>query len=200
MTAPYAACGATSAAQSAALHVRGSVTFIAVVGVAACRRFTRPAWLLASVAGAHCLGLMVMMLIAEGTSEHRYLYPVEMLLFAALTLLLLPAKRFRPVRAAAPLVAFAVLVAVVSAFNYRWYNTYRAQAPRWSDQIARAAADCQANPSRPKEYVRSAPAQFWSVVVVPCSRLRDRGPLCVEPSCQWVDAPVYVDPDRRGHP
>jgi hypothetical protein len=117
------------------------VLVIVVVGIAACRRFTRPAWLLAGVAGAHCLGLMVMMLIAEGTSEHRYLYPVEMLLFAALTLLLLPAKRFRPVRAAAPLVAFAVLVAVVSAFNYRWYNTYRAQAPRWSDQVARAPAE-----------------------------------------------------------
>jgi hypothetical protein len=169
----------------------------AIVVLAATRRFTRPAWLLALVAGGHSIGLLFMMLIAEGTSEYRYLYPMEMLLFAALTMLLLPSDRFSPTKALTPLVVFAVFVAAISSMNYRWDNTYRAQAPRWTDQLDRAAADCQSHPLRQKVYVRSAPAQFWSVVVIPCSRLRSRGAQCADPSCAWIDAPAYVDPRSR---
>jgi hypothetical protein len=167
---------------------------LAIVAVAASRRFTRPAWLLAAVAAAHSVGLMAMMVMAQG-NEQRYLLPVELLLFAALTLLLLPSDRLPAWRSRAPLVAFAVFVAVVSAFNYRWNDTYRSHAPRWSDQIAEATAACQ-RPSLVNVYVRSAPEPFGSLVLVPCHRLRDRPWDCDEPRCTLINGPT-APPVRR---
>ena len=72
-----------------------------------------------------------------------------MLLFAALTLVLLPSDRLPALRSRAPLVAFAVFVAVVSVFNYRWDNTYRSHAPRCRDQSAPATVACQRSGATP---------------------------------------------------
>ena len=65
---------------------------VAIIAVAGSRRFTRPAWLLATVAAGHHVGLMAMMVVAQG-NEQRYLLPVKLLLFAALTLVLLPSDQ-----------------------------------------------------------------------------------------------------------
>lgn len=170
----------------------------------AVRRHTAPNWPLVVVAALHTVALFCMMVMAQGISETRYLYPVEMLAFATFTLLLLPSAKTATRRlagfdirtAVVPLALFAVFVGIISVFNYRWHDTYRAQAPKWSDQVARAASECQRNPEMQKVYVRSAPSQFWSVVVIPCSRLRDRGPLCAPPSCVWIDSKPYVQPGK----
>jgi hypothetical protein len=168
----------------------------AVVAVAASRRVTRPVWLLAAVAAAHSVGLFCMMVMAQG-NEQRYLLPVELLLFAALTALLLPSVRFPTLRAHAPLVVFAVFVTVVSAFNYRWDNTYRANAPRWSDQVNRAAAACRL-PGAQDVSVRSAPEPFGSLVFIPCRRLGTERPWgCAPPLCIPVNGPATAPP-RRG--
>ena len=93
--------------------------------------------------------------------------------------------------------AFAVFVAVVSVFNYRWDNTYRSHAPRWSDQVARATVACQ-RPELVNVYVRSAPEPFGSLVLVPCHRLRDRPWDCDEPRCTVINGARATLPRHNG--
>ena len=174
---------------------------VAIVAVAATRRFTRPAWLLAVAAAAHSVGLLCFMVMAQG-NETRYLLPVELLLFAALTVLLLPGDGQFWMRNRAPLAAFAVFILFISAFNFRWHDTYRSIAPRWSDQVREAYFQCTARPELQEVVVRAAPRPFGSIVHVPCHRLRfDRPWDCPDPRCDLVNgnAPEAVVV-KRGRP
>jgi hypothetical protein len=170
-----------------ALIVLSWVIVLAIVAVAA-RRYTRPLWLLAMAAFAHSVALLCMTVMVQG-NEPRYLLPVELLLFAGLVALLLPiANGHSLTRASAPLIAFAVLVAVVSAVNFRWDDTYRSHAPRWTDQVRKAAVVCKSRPEVREVLVRSAPEPWGSVIHVPCHRLTEVRPWdCVEPECVTIN-------------
>jgi hypothetical protein len=128
-----------------------------------------------------------MTIMSNGGVTQRYLMPVEMLLFTAIVALLVPAEGLRPAVTYAPIVAFTVLVLVVSAFNYRWTNTYRHDAPRWTDQVKLAAIECQ-QPGRREVSVRSGPRPWYSLVTVPCHALHGTS-WCQDPFCVEVGAP-----------
>jgi hypothetical protein len=168
-----------------AVVVAAWLILAAVVAVAV-RRLTRPMWLLAAVAGAHSVALLSMTVMANGALTQRYLVPVEMLLFTAIVALLMPAERFKPAMAYAPLAVFTVFVLVVSAFNYRWHNTWRAQAPRWTDQVKLAAAECK-NPALRRVVVRSGPKPWFSLVTVPCHDVNRNEGWCQNPYCIQID-------------
>jgi hypothetical protein len=173
---------------------------VAIVAVAASRRFTRPAWLLAAVAAAHSVGLLCFMVMAQG-NEIRYLLPVELLLFAALTVLLLPGDGGARLRGHAPLAAFAVFVAFISLFNFRWHDTYRGDAPRWSDQVREAYQTCTSRPELQEVVVRSAPEPWGSIVHIPCHRLRSDRPWdCPDPRCGPVNGPSPAAVVQRDNP
>lgn len=178
----------TSAAMSANLGVvlLGWAAVGLVVAVAATRRFSKPAWLLAAVAIAHSIALLCFTVMAQG-NEPRYLLPVELLLFAALTVLLLPIVGRPPVA----LAAFAVFMAVVSAFNFRWDDTYRANSPKWTEQVRKATAECVQRPELQDVHIRTAPDPWGSLIYVPCHRLREVRPWdCPEERCAWFPDPA----------
>jgi hypothetical protein len=171
-----------------ALIVLSWLMVFSIVGLAATRRFTRPAWLLAAAAFTNSVAMLCMMVMAQG-NELRYLLPVEMLLFAALVALLLPIANGRSfARANAPLIVFAVFLTVIAAINFRWDDTYRGHAPRWTDQVAKAAVVCKTRPEVREVLVRSAPEPWGSVIHVPCHRLTEVRPWdCPEPRCVSID-------------
>lgn len=167
----------------------------AAVAVAVRRRVTTPTWLLAATAGSYSLWLFAMMVMAQGAVTQRYMLPIELLIFAALAVLLVPSPAWSGRRFAnAPLIALAVLIAVISAFNYRWSDTYRSHAPVWRDQVRQAAALCAADQSLERVYVRSAPEPYWSYVLVPCSRLATGPYYCGPPECVWLEGPNGREP------
>ena len=150
----------------------------------------RPAWSLALVAGVHSVWLLVMMVMALGHNTQRYLMPVELLLFAALTLLLLPAEGVDRRKAWAAVAAFTVFLGVVAAFNFRWNDTYRSQSPAWTDTIRQASAVCNQQPRLQAVKVRNASAPLTSWAVIPCHELRGGTARCTPPSCIHVEAPA----------
>ena len=167
----------------------------AAVGVAVWRRVSKPTWLLAAAAGTYSLWLFAMMVLAQGAVTQRYMLPIELLIFATLAVLLVPPQSWSGRRwANVPLVALAVGIAVIGAFNYRWSDTYRSHAPVWRDQVQQAAALCAADRSLERVYVRSAPAPYWSYVLVPCSRLATGPYVCAPPECIWFEGPNGREP------
>jgi hypothetical protein len=152
---------------------------LAVVAIAV-RRLTRPLWMLAAVAFAHSAGLCCLTIMANGGLTQRYLLPVEMLLFVALVALLNP-------RSVVPLATFAIVVVFVSAVNYRWHDTYRAHAPRWTEQVHRGVVECHL-PGRREVQLRSGPQPWFSLVTVPCHYLNP-SLWCQSPYCVQVGAP-----------
>jgi hypothetical protein len=175
----------TTVRQNLTVIVLSWLVMLAVLAVAwlgARRVWLRPRWRLAILAAGHSFWLNTMMVMANGAIAQRYLLPVELLLFSTVVLLLMPGTT------AKPLALFAVFVLVVSVFNYRWTNTYRAKAPLWTDQIALARERCLANPGLAQVGVRGGPQPFWSVVSVPCHLLLPKAP-CQEPRCQYLDPP-----------
>ncbi|WP_203914202.1 hypothetical protein [Rhizocola hellebori] len=169
---------------------------VAAAIAVAWRRLTRPAWLLAAVAGGHAVALACMTIMANGGLTQRYLLPVEMLVFSAIVALLLPSARLPLTRAYAPLAAFTALVLVVSAFNYRWTDTYRADSPYWTDQVKLGVQSCR-DSERREVTLRSGPKPWYSLVVVPC-HLLNTGRWCDSPYCVQIDgmAALPVDPSR----
>jgi hypothetical protein len=149
----------------------GAWLVIGAVVAVALRRLTRPQWLLAAVAGAHSVVLLCVTIMSNGVITQRYLLPVEMLLFTTLAALLVPAERLRPGWATAPLAVLVAFVLVISAFNYRWDDTFRHRSPRWTDQIRQAAVTCE-TPGRQNVVVRSGPEPYYSLVTVPCRVLK----------------------------
>jgi len=98
--------------------------------------------------------------------------------------------------ALAPLAVLAVFVVVVSAFSYRWDNTFRHRSPHWGTQVDRAAAACK-QPGMREVVIRSGPEPYYSLVTVPCHVLK-RDNWCQEPYCRLIGAPVDVAaPPRR---
>ncbi|WP_203909611.1 hypothetical protein [Rhizocola hellebori] len=180
------------------LIVLSWVMVLGIVGLAAIRRFTRPSWPLAAAALTHSVAMLCMMVMAQG-NELRYLIPVELLLFAGLVALLLPIAKGRSfARANAPLIAFAVFLAVIGAINFRWDDTYRGHAPRWTDQVHKAAVVCKTRPEVREVLVRSAPEPWGSVIHVPCHRLTEVRPWdCVEPRCVPINGMGLPDAIER---
>ena len=131
-----------------------------------------------------------MMVMALGHNTQRYLMPVELLLFAALTLLLLPAEGVDRRKAWAAVAAFTVFLGVVAAFNFRWNDTYRSQSPAWTDTIRQASAVCNQQPRLQAVKVRNASAPLTSWAVIPCHELRGGTARCTPPSCIHVEAPA----------
>jgi hypothetical protein len=86
---------------------------------------------------------------------------------------------------------------VVSAVNYRWPNTHRAAAPRWTDQVREATARCAADPALARVILRGAAQPFWSIVIVPCDRIRTKPVPCLPPACVWLDPPLGVGVTTR---
>jgi hypothetical protein len=161
------------------------LAFVAAAWVGARRGWVRPQWRLAALAGGHSVWLGVMMVMANGAIAQRYLPPVELLLFSAVVVLLIPAVGVNRGRL---LAALAVCIVVVSAFNYRWSDTYRAKAPVWTQQLVEARRTCQSNPAVSHVAVRGGPQPFWSIVYVPCHELL-QGITCLEPRCVYLDPP-----------
>ncbi len=171
---------------------------IAAVVTVALRRLTRPAWLFAIVAAAHSALLACATVMANGVITQRYLLPVAMLLLTALTAMLLPSQRFSPALARTPLVLLAALVFIISAFNYRWDNTYRAHSPRWSSQIERAAEACQV-PGRREVQIKTGPEATYSLVIVPCHVIT-KVISCHEPYCVEIGPSDRLRPANRPNP
>jgi hypothetical protein len=171
--------------------ILAAVVIVALLG--AWRGLLRPNWSLAGLAAAHSLGLLMMMVMANGAIAQRYLPPVELLIFTSAVALLLPA----PIRGAnVPIVAFAVFLAIISLANYRWNNTYRAHAPAWTDQIAQARQACQRDPQLSHVVVRGGPQPFFSIINVPCHDVTDLT-SCVEPVCRYLDPPQSMAHGRE---
>jgi len=175
---------------------------VAAAVVVAARRLTAPAWLLAIVAAGHAGALCCMTIMSTGDLHQRYLFAVELLLFAAVTAALLPrpdgAGHGR--RALAPLAVFAVFVLAIGVINYRHDDTYRHDAPRWTEQVDRGAAQCKV-PGMREVVIRSGPEPWYSLVTVPCHLLK-RNNWCQPGYCVEVGAAgAAVDPRRMSrHP
>jgi len=152
----------------AAWAVIAAVVGAAVIGHR--RGWLRPNVPLAVLAALHAVGLHCLMSMANGASAMRYMLPVEVCLYAALALLLIPAG---PVRlpTSAPVLALAVVVLVAVAFNLRWEDTYRGRSPSWNGGITKAVAACKENRQLQHIIVRTGPVPFWSVVHVPCHEI-----------------------------
>jgi hypothetical protein len=164
------------------------VLVVVIAIVAARRGLLSPKWLLGGLIAVYGFWLHAFMVSSNGNVTMRYLPPVELLLFAAMVVILIPAKGVGPRWSWAPLAALGVLILVVSAFNYRWDNTLRHYAPQWTDQIRQAANECRRDPALSEVIVRGGPQPFWSIVGVPCRELT--GPTgCALPKCEYLDPP-----------
>jgi hypothetical protein len=183
------------------------VVIVAVGAFAAWKRWTRPPWLLLTVTLLHAVALHCMMVMAGGGAAMRYVLVVELLLFAALGMLMSPAPRetadaapagWRPRfdRRTAPVLALAAYVLVVGAVNYRFEDTYRHNSPRWKDQIVAASELCRSEPQLQHVWIRTAPQPWYSLVYVPCHEVRGWERPCVAPTCRDLNAPPMLPPQR----
>jgi hypothetical protein len=142
----------------------------AVAVIAAVRRWTRPIWPLALVAGLHCIGLYALPVMLQGLAIARYAAAPVMLLVTALVAALQPAGEparhaageptpqpagesasvrwlSRPRPGLVPLYALAALLAIVWVVNLRVVDNTRGDGPRWSDQLRQARAACAGAPA-----------------------------------------------------
>jgi hypothetical protein len=121
--------------------VAAGLVLAAIVLVAAFR-VTRPSWLLAGVMVGHALVFWCLTLMAHGWVEMRYAAGPELMLFAAMASLLLPAPSRR--WAHLPLAALAAFVAIICVLSYQSPSQRTATTP-WRALVAQARAVC-ANP------------------------------------------------------
>ncbi len=156
----------------------------------------RPAWTLAALAGGYAVWLFGLTAMANGAIAYRYLVPIELLGFAAAVALLRPRAGVELGRALPALAAFAAFILAISAANYRWPDTHRAAAPRWSDQVKAVTARCAADPRLGYVIARGGPQPYWSIVRIPCHDVIDPA-ACQPPQCSWLDPPVSAGIPRR---
>ncbi len=172
-----------------------AVVTVAVVGGR--RGWLRPRWTLSGLAALHALGFFCFLVMANGSIQQRYLYAAELLIFAALLVLLEPrqlAGRLSLARLA-PLGAVALLTVAIGAVNFRFDNTFRGHAPVWTQQVAAGTRLCRADPNLGHVNLRGAPQPWASIVSVPCSLLRGGKSIsCDPPECQWVEPPATPRP------
>jgi hypothetical protein len=155
---------------------------VAVAAVGGHRGVLRPRWALAAALAAHSAGLLALEIMANGWVSQRYLLAPSMLLFAALVALLVPAPGVSPARAA-PLAGLAALLLVTGAANFRWTDTHRHDAPRWTDQVRAAAVRCNQDRTLTAVAARGGPPRYPSYVVIPCHELRGGPVRCDDLTC-----------------
>jgi len=161
---------------AAALVVIGVVALIAISGL------TRPAWLLGGVAAAFSVFLFAACLMSFGSPEPRYLVAPALLLITAMAALLRPRQaQAQPGQEAspsslrtwaqAPVLALAVLVAVVCAVNFRDLDL-RALSPTWASNVAAVERYCTSHPSA-AHYTVFITSPHW-YATVPCGLVSSR--------------------------
>ncbi|MEV4320362.1 hypothetical protein [Actinocrispum sp. NPDC049592] len=158
----------------------GLVVAAAVLG--ARRGALSPAWLLSAALGVHAVGLLALQIMINGSISQRYTTIPAQLLIAALVVLLPPAAG-RSRLASSPLAALCALLLAVAAVNYRSAQTYRHDAPQWTDQLRQATQWCADNPAKSAVVVRGAPKPLMSYVVIPCHEVRGYT------ETPWLDPP-----------
>jgi hypothetical protein len=151
-----------------------------VVIVIALARVTDPHWPLAATAGLFSVIIFLGEIVDNlKIVQPRYVIAPALLLYAAIVALLRP-RGVMPAAAATnaagtggarsplawyPVAAFAILLAVVCALNFRVSNT-RSSSPPWSTVVARAQLYCERPGTTSYEY-----AHAWWRVHIPCSRV-----------------------------
>ena len=131
---------------------------VAVIGMLALRRVTRPQWVLATVAVFFSVVIYLFCVMTVGFAGPRYGAPTAMLVMTALVALLTPRSEQSPGRQQwsainrplLPITGLAVLVTIVCVVNLRVAGD-RTGGPRWSDglQAARIACDHGGQPVPP---------------------------------------------------
>jgi hypothetical protein len=139
----------TSSGTQVILIVVGLALLAAVVGCALLR-ITRPHWPLAILAGLFSIAIFAESSMIMGVVEPRYVIPPALLLYVSIVAMLRPRDGARRLRSLAPVLAFAVLLAVAATANYRVDNA-RSGSPAWRDKAREA-------------------------VLIPCDRLRPARP------------------------
>ncbi|WP_213455396.1 hypothetical protein [Rhizomonospora bruguierae] len=169
------------AVPSPAVHVGLIVVAWLVVAAAvavAALGLTRPHWPLAAAAAVASVAVFAVEIGNMGSVQPRYVIPVALLVYVTLAALLRPrpageplphrARRLGLVSAHSryPVLALAVLLAVVTGVNLRGGNT-RAESLGWDRIVERATAACAAEPIATYRYTHS-----WWYVDIPCDRVR----------------------------
>ncbi|MGN9909213.1 hypothetical protein ACTMTJ_16845 [Phytohabitans sp. LJ34] len=167
---------------------------VAVAVVGGRRGLLRPRWTLAAALAAHSAGLLALEIMANGWISQRYLLAPSMLLFAALVALLVPAAKTATGLRALPLAGLAALLLVTAAFNFRWTDTNRHDAPRWTDQVRAAAVRCNQDRALAAVAVRGGSARHPSYVVIPCHELRGGAVRCDGRTCVKVHGAAHAAP------
>lgn len=145
-----------------------ALALLAAVMGCALLRVTRPHWPLAILAGVFSIAMFSEPTMIMGVVEPRYVVPPALLLYVSIVAMLRPRDGARRLRSSAPVVAFAVLIAVAAVANYRVDNA-RSASPAWRDKVHEAALYCQEwNPQAPYYYY----GYEWWGMSIPCDRLR----------------------------
>ena len=145
-----------------------ALALLAAVMGCALLRVTRPHWPLAILAGVFSIAMFSEPTMIMGVVEPRYVVPPALLLYVSIVAMLLPRDGARRLRSSAPVVAFAVLIAVAAVANYRVDNA-RSASPAWRDKVREAVLYCQEwNPQAPYYYY----GYEWWGMSIPCDRLR----------------------------
>jgi hypothetical protein len=144
-----------------------ALVLLAAMVTSALLRITRPHWPLAILAGFYSIAIFCESSMVMGIVEPRYVLPAALLLYASIAAMLRPREGGRRLRSSAPVLAFAVLLAVAVVPNYR-VNNGRSASPAWSDQAREAVVHCRDNPEATLYFYGYA----WWGMTIPCDRLR----------------------------
>jgi hypothetical protein len=150
-------------------RIVAALILVAVV-MTALVRITRPNWPVGLTAIGYSVLLFCFGCLVQGFPAFRYAYMGGLFLLAGIAALLRP----RPGVGWAPLAAFTVLLALVSAVNYRYPPDERNTALRWDIQIGDAARRCEGTPPGQEVIFRTHPSErkgaAW-YVRLPCRSL-----------------------------
>jgi hypothetical protein len=158
---------------------------ILVIVVVAALRFASPQWRVAVVLGAQAAILVCGSVMSAGRLELRYVVAPELMLFAAMAILLRPAAGRRDWRAALPTAVLAAFVVAVCAFSYQMPSNRTVQRHPWSTLVAQARVVCR-DPHYGAVYVY--PVAQGAVVGIPAGK-----PIADSPPVNW---PVRLPCDR----
>ena len=159
------------------LALLASWALVGAVVLVAARRITRPNWLFAAVALGQALIFFAGQVMVDGHLVMRYIYTPLLFVVVAICALLLPhqaaattssvtAEPVDTLRRLAPMVSFALLLAVACVVNFRSIGDGR---PAWDAALRSAQADCEDSSARTG--LARLGRSGWAVVV-PCERLR----------------------------
>jgi hypothetical protein len=117
---------------------------IAVIGFAALR--VRPNWLLATVILAQAVLMYCASVMSTGGLVLRYVVAFELMLFAAMAVLLhtpTSARMGNGARTRIPIAVLAVYVALISASSYSMESPRTRQGQSWASLVGKARIVCQ---------------------------------------------------------